>query len=102
MAAERLGKARDVGGEEMVRHEIAHALEPERRQLRQDLALVRDARSEDVVEGRDAIGRDDEQVAADLVYIANFATPVQRQAGQGSFEERRHGEHGGRRLQQKV
>ena len=71
----------------MVRHEIAHALEPERRQLRQDLALVGNARAEDVVERRDAIGRDDEQVVADLVDVADFAAAVQRQAGQGSFEE---------------
>ena len=47
--------------QQVMRHEIAHALEPERRQLRQDLALVRDARAEHVVERRDAIGRDDEQ-----------------------------------------
>ena len=62
--------------------EIAHALEPERRQLRQHLALVRDARSENVVERRDAIGRDDEQIAADLVHVAHFAATMKRQARQ--------------------
>ena len=84
-----------------MRHEIAHALEPERRQLRQDLALVGNARAEHVVERRDAIGRDDEQVVADLVDVAHLAAAVKRETGEGGFEERRSGQHRGT-LQQKV
>ena len=45
----------------VMRHQVAHALEPEAGQLRQHLALVGDARAEHVVERRDAIGGDDQQ-----------------------------------------
>ena len=62
-----------------MRHEVAHALEPERRELREHLALVGDARAQHVVERGDAIGRDDEQVVADAIDVANFSAAVQRQ-----------------------
>ena len=101
VAAERLRETRDVGRKQMMPHEIAHALEPERGQLREDLALVGDPRSEDIVERRDAVGRDDEQVVADLVDVAHFAATVQRQTSQGGFEEWSSGQHRGT-LQQKV
>jgi len=40
--------------------------EPERRQLRQDLALVRNSGCEDVIERGQAIGGDNEQRLAEL------------------------------------
>ena len=48
-------------------------LEPERRQLRQDLALVGNPRAEHVVERGDAIGGDDEQMLAEIVDVADLA-----------------------------
>ncbi len=56
---------------------------------------------EDIVERRDAIGRDDEQVVADLVDVAHFAATVQRQTSEGGFKKGGGGEHR-RTLQQKV
>ena len=44
------GNSLDVDRDQVMRHEIAHALEPEAGQLRQDLALVGNAGAEDVVE----------------------------------------------------
>ena len=70
-----------------MRHEIAHALEPEPGQLRQHLSLVRDAGAEDVVERGDAIGGDDQQLVADLVDIANLAAAVKSQAIEIGLEE---------------
>ena len=55
--------------------------EPERGQLRQHLALVGDARPEDVVERRDAVGRDDEQVVAGVVEVAHLAAAERGEAG---------------------
>ena len=63
-----------------MRHEIAHALEPEPGKLRQHLPLVRYAGAEHVVERGDAIGGDDQQLVADLVDIANLAAAVKSQA----------------------
>ena len=63
-----------------MRHEVAHALEPEPRELRQHLALVGDAGAEHVVERGDAIGGDDEQLIADLVDVAHLAAAMERQA----------------------
>ena len=56
-----LGERVDVQREQVVRHEIAHALEPEAGELGQHLALVGNAGAEHVVERGDAIGGDDEQ-----------------------------------------
>jgi hypothetical protein len=76
----------------VVRHEVAHPLEPERRELRQHFALVGNAGAEDVVEGGDAIGGDEEQVVSDLIDVADLAAPVEFQIGEGRFENWWHGE----------
>ena len=89
-AAEPEPKAKtrsQAGRDDVVRHEIAHALEPERRQLREDLALVGDPRAQHVVERRDAIGRDEEQVLADFVDVADLAAAVEFQIGKGRFDK---------------
>ncbi len=101
MTAERLGEARDVGRDQVMRDQVTHPLEPECRQLRQHLALVGDARAKNVIERRDAVGCDDQQVVADFIDVAHFAATVQRQTSQGCFEERSSGQHRGT-LQQKV
>ena len=82
----------------MVRHEIAHPLEPERRELRQDLALVGNAGAEHVIERGDAIGGDDEQRRfagreRDVVDVAHLAAPVKRETVERCFEQGRSGEH---------
>ena len=81
-----------------MRHEIAEMIEPERRELREHFALVGNARPEHVVERRDAIGRDDEQVLAEIVDVADFAAPRERETGEIRFEERRRSS---RRLRRK-
>ncbi len=81
------GKFAHVGAEQVMRHEVTHALEPERRELREDLALVGDAGAEHVVERRDAIGRDDQQVVADFVHVANLAAAMQGESRERGFEE---------------
>ena len=77
-----------------MRHQVAHPLEPEGRQLREHLALVGYARSEHVVERGDAIGRDEQQVVTHLVDVADLAASVQLQIGEGGFEKWRGREHG--------
>ena len=66
-------------------------LEPEAGELREHAALVRDARPQHVVEGRDPVGGDDEQLIADLVDVAHFAAAVERQAIEIGVEERCRG-----------
>ena len=80
------GKSIDVDGDEVVRHEIADVIEPEGRELREDLALVGNAGSENVVERRNAIGGDDEQVFAEIVDVTYLAAARERQATEVGFE----------------
>ncbi len=77
-------------GDEVVGHEVGELVEPPQRQLGQHTALVGDRRGQHVVVGRDAVARDDEQVAAaavlGLVEVADLAgvdVPVTRQLGRG-------------------
>jgi hypothetical protein len=81
------GKRLHVHRDQVVRDEIAHAGEPETRQLRQHLALVGNAGAEHVVERGDAIGRDDQQAIVDLVDVAHLATAVECQAFEFSVEQ---------------
>ena len=95
MRARGLRELRGVHRHEVMRDEISHLLEPEARELREHLALVGNAGTENVVERGDAIRRDDEQLIANLVDIAHFAATMERQAGQGGFEQgSASGDHG--------
>ena len=67
MTFKRGGKPFRIGFDDVIRHDVTRLLEPERRQLSQDLALVRDSGPEHVVERRDSIGRDDEQRITEVV-----------------------------------
>ena len=80
------GKSSTFDGDQMVRDEIANQAEPERRELREHLALVRDARAEDVVEGGDAIGRDDQQLVAEIVDVAHLAASGKCESGKLRLE----------------
>ena len=62
-----------------MRHQVGDAIEPERGQLREHAALVGDAAAEHVVEGRDAIGGDDQEVrVVDRVDVTHLATANER------------------------
>src|SRR6478735_876778 len=82
----------------MVRHQVADSLEPEAGELRQDLALVGDARPEHVIERRDPIGGDDQERGlsgweSDFVDVADLAAAIERQSFKGRFEQGSCGEH---------
>ena len=83
----------DVGGDHMVRHEVADAIEPERRQLREHLALVGNAASR----ARSRTPRcDRSRRSADrrrLVDVADLAAADEVQIGEGRFEQRCAGDH---------
>ena len=66
--------------------EVAEKIEPENRKLRQHLAFIGNARGQDVVERRDAVGRDNQQTVADAIYIAHFAAAVAFHACEIGFE----------------
>ena len=57
----------------MVRDRRLEVLEPELRDLREHASLVRDRRRQHHVECRKPVRRDDEQVLADLVDVADLA-----------------------------
>jgi hypothetical protein len=69
-------------GQEMVGQDQADEIEPELRQLRQDLALVRDERGQDPVKGRDAVRGYDQELVADLKNVPDFALFEKRHTGQ--------------------
>ena len=76
----------------MVGDDVLGLLEPEVGDLGEDLALVGDRRGQDVVEGRDAVaGDDDEVLVAWLVDVAHLASAQKGQAPLLGFE------HGGLR-----
>ena len=65
----------------------AQPVEPEQGHLVQHAAFVGDAGGEDVIEGGDAVGGDDQQVIADSVDVADLAAADPFQAGQISIEK---------------
>ena len=78
-AAQQIGVGLRGGGEaarrpaqEVVRDDVRQLVEPERRQLGQHLALVRDAGAQHVVEGGDAVGGDQEQRVVRGRNVADF------------------------------
>lgn len=73
---------RDVGGDEVVGHDVAQQPEPEERELGEDLAFAGDAGGEHMVEGGDAVRGDEQQGFADGVEVAHLAACEQREAGE--------------------
>ncbi len=76
----------------MIGNDVLQEVEPEQRELRQHASLLRDAGGQHVIERRDPIGRDEQQVIViDLVNVANFPAGVQLQVGKISIAgERRY------------
>ena len=68
------GDVADLGTDYVVRDEVAQEIEPKQRNLREDAAFARNATGEDAIEGRDAVGGDDEQaVLSDRINVADLA-----------------------------
>ena len=63
----------DVGGNEVVGHDVGGQPKPVLRHAREHSPLAWDRVREDVVEGRDAIGGDDQQPVVQVVNVADFA-----------------------------
>ena len=80
----RLGKARDLGLDEVVL-DVGELPEPEVRELGQDLALVGDAGGEHAVEGGDPVARDEKERVAEIVELADLAAPREARARKGEF-----------------
>ena len=60
----------------MIRRQLQQ-VEPEQRNLREDLAFARNACAQHMIEGRDAVGRHHQQRIAHRVEIAHFAAAKQ-------------------------
>ena len=76
----------DIGGHNMVRHDVGHLLEPEDRELIEDNALLRDAFVHDDIERRKAVGGHQQKVLAKVVDVTYFAAIDQVQVGHIGFE----------------
>ena len=83
----QLRTRRDVGRNQVVRN-VAHQVEPEERNLRQNLALARHAAGHDHVEGADPVGRNEEQRVAEVVDIAHLAAVDELHARNFGREQR--------------
>ena len=78
----------DIGGREVVRDDVLEKIEPEKRQLGQHAALFRDAGGEYVVERRNAIGGDEQQlIGINPVHITNFAAGEKLKVGNVSLDK---------------
>ena len=73
-------------GEQMVGHERGEFLEPEMRNLREHLALARNAVGHDDVEGGDAVAGDEQQPVAEVEDFAHLAAAEFFDAGQVELE----------------
>ena len=74
--------------EQVVRLERFRLREPEIRNLREHLAFARNAVGHDHVEGRDAVGRDEEQTVAEIKDFADLAAFELLDAGQVQCQQR--------------
>jgi len=61
--------------DKMIRQDMGCLLEPEGRELVENLSLLRDAAGQDDIEGRDAVGGHDEQFIAYVINVPYFAAP---------------------------
>ena len=71
-----------LGADEVVGADEGGVVEPELRELGQDLPLVRDERGQDEVEGRDPVRGDDEQLVAEIEDVADLALLEKRETGE--------------------
>jgi hypothetical protein len=93
---ERRRQVAHVGREHMVGNDARGVLEPERRQLREDLALVGDPRAEHVIEGRDPVGGDEQQAIAQVEKVPDLTVTVGNDPVEVCVEERGGERHGSR------
>ena len=73
MIAKRFRISAHVGGNEMVFNYIRNQIEPEKRYLRKDNALVRYSRCHDAVKGAYSVRCHEYQLIAKIVYIPDLA-----------------------------
>jgi hypothetical protein len=73
----------------MVVDQRSRAFEPKRGDLGEYFAFVRNARPENPVERRDAVGRHDQQLVAELIDVSNLALPIGRAIAERGLEKRR-------------
>ncbi len=73
----------DVGGNQVIGDDVSQVIEPEQGDLAEDASLVGDAGSQDVVEGRDAVSGDEQQLlVANGVNVTDFAAGVKVEIGE--------------------
>ena len=76
----------DLGRDQVVGDDIGEVIEPEQGNLGQDAALVGNAGGQNVVEGGDAVGGDEEQLlVAEAVHIAHLAAGMKVEIGEVSL-----------------
>ena len=72
----------------MVGHKVAQKIKPEKRNLRQHPALVRDAGGQHVIKRGDAVGGHEQQpVFIQMVDVAHFAAGMQFQFGEVGLQQ---------------
>jgi hypothetical protein len=67
--------------------EVPDLTEPEGGEMREDLPLVGNGIAHDDIEGRDAIGRDDEQAIVQVEDVPDLAAADQRETGKLGLEQ---------------
>ncbi len=83
------GEVGGAGRDHVVFGDRAQAIEPERGDLRQDLSLVWNPGRKDVVERRDPIGRDNQELVAEVENIADLSLSIGCTPGECRLENGR-------------
>jgi hypothetical protein len=86
---ERRGEIR--GAEDVVGNDVFQEFEPEKRELREDAALVGNGRGKDDVEGGEAVGGDDQELVAEIIDVTDFSARGGSEAGELRFANNFHG-----------
>src|SRR5208282_3729593 len=77
-----------VDGDEVVGNDVGQVIEPEQGNLAQDASLVGDARGQDVVESRNAVGGDEKQLlVANGIDVTDLAAGVKVEIREVSLQE---------------
>jgi len=79
------GRGEICGTEDVVGDCILQQMEPEKRELRKDTALVGNRRGQDDVESGEPVRGDDEELVVEIVNVADFASRNGHQAGELCF-----------------
>ncbi len=71
----------------MRRRKVVQKVELELQKLRKNLSFLRNRRGQNIIERRDTVGGDDQQLVTETVHVAHLALGAQLEARKFSFQD---------------